>query len=45
MVSSARKAPSRTVVSEGMSRTVEASTSLPIVAPRARSQTGVSIEA
>jgi len=44
-VSSARNAPSRTVVSAGMSSTVEASTSLPILAPSMRSQTGVSMEA
>ena len=45
MVSSARNAPSRTVVRDGMSRTVDASTSLPIFAPSIRSHTGVSIEA
>ena len=40
IVSSARKAPSATVVIFGSSSTVDASTPLPIVAPRARSQTG-----
>ncbi len=41
MVSSARKAPSPTVVIFGISSTVEASTFLPILAPSRRSQTGV----
>ena len=41
MVSSARKAPSPTVVILGSSSTVEASTSRPTVAPSARSHAGV----
>ena len=41
MVSSARKAPSPTVVILGISSTVEASTFLPTFAPSSRSQTGV----
>ena len=45
IVSSARNAPSPTVVSEGMSSTVDASTSLPIFAPSSRSHGGVSIDA
>jgi len=41
MVSSARKAWSSIVVIEGMSSTVEASTSRPTSAPSIRSQIGV----
>ncbi len=41
MVSSARKAPSPTVVILGSSSTVDASTPRPIFAPSQRSQTGV----
>ena len=42
MVSSARNAPSPTVVILGSSSTVEASTPRPISAPSSRSHTGVS---
>ena len=41
MVSSARKAPSPTVVMRGSNRTVEASTFFPTFAPSSLSQTGV----
>ena len=40
-MSSARNAPSPTVVIVGSSSTVEASTSRPILAPSSRSHTGV----
>ena len=42
-VSSARNAPSPTVVSVGSMRAVDASTSLPMSAPSARSHTGVAM--
>ena len=41
MVSSARNAPSSTVVIAGSASTVDASTSRPTFAPSSRSQTGV----
>ena len=41
MVSSARKAPSSIVVSDGSSTTVDASTSVPTSAPSSRSHSGV----
>ena len=44
MVSSARKAPSPTVVIDGSSSTVDTSPSRPTLAPSRRSQAGVSSE-
>ena len=42
-MSSARNAPSPTLVSDGIISAVDASTSLPMSAPRARSHSGVAV--